>query len=58
MDTGSRTYRQIIPMQRLLDAGVKEEMLRPQSRVWLGTLDKVYLRDMAQSVALLIPLNE
>ena len=45
-------------MQRLLDAGVKEEMLRPQSRVWLGTLDKVYLRDMAQSFALLIPLNE
>ncbi|VDB92174.1 unnamed protein product [Peniophora sp. CBMAI 1063] len=40
VDTGSRAYRQIIPMQRLLDAGIKEEMLRPKARIWLGAQDK------------------
>ncbi|KZV73541.1 FAD/NAD-P-binding domain-containing protein [Peniophora sp. CONT] len=42
VDTGSRTYRQIVPMQRLLDAGVKEELLRPQSHIWLGS-DKYFI---------------
>ncbi|VDB95787.1 unnamed protein product [Peniophora sp. CBMAI 1063] len=36
VDTGTRAYRGLIPAQRLRDAGIKDEMLRPWPRGWLG----------------------
>ncbi|VDC07606.1 unnamed protein product [Peniophora sp. CBMAI 1063] len=36
VDTGSRIYRDLVPMQRLLDAGLKEDAIRPSPRCWLG----------------------
>ncbi|KZV73524.1 FAD/NAD-P-binding domain-containing protein [Peniophora sp. CONT] len=36
VDTGSRIYRGLVPMQRLLDAGLSENTIRPIPRCWMG----------------------
>ena len=41
VDTGTDAYRGLIPTQRLLDVGMKEDMLRPWPRCWMSQ-DKVF----------------
>ncbi|KZV72615.1 FAD/NAD-P-binding domain-containing protein [Peniophora sp. CONT] len=36
VDTGTRAYRAVVPMQRLLDAGIREEVFRLKPRIWMG----------------------
>lgn len=48
VDTLCSAYRTLVPMQRLIDAGVDREILKPHSRCWMGN-DKVKL--LSSSIA-------
>ncbi|VDB92178.1 unnamed protein product [Peniophora sp. CBMAI 1063] len=36
VDTLCRAYRTLVPMQRLLDAGINPKLLEPHTRCWMG----------------------